>query len=289
MGLWLKNEDGFVPVSGGGGSGGAGPHEHDDYLPLAGGVVTGDLQVSGQYTAFNGTSDAPTYSFWNDRTVGLRLINAGEIGLTGDLTVDGVLRVGVGDRYFKTSGSTTHSIVGNDATARPLLEGRSQNENGDEIRAWYVGYGYAASYNPGLQLFAQGDTRFYNQYWGGDTALTMLVKPTGVKILGDLQVDGIFTPAGGTAFGITEGIDTQDVLDRAETATMPAIDDEGVATADAEGVMLNDVVTALLLKVKELSAEIEELKAKDRPLKKQAAPRKKAATRKTTTTKKKGS
>ena len=43
---------------------------------------------------------------------------------------------------------------------------------------------------------------------------------------------------------------------------MPARDDEGVATTDAEveSLTVNEVVTALLAKVKELSAEIEELK-----------------------------
>ena len=75
-------------------------------------------------------------------------------------------------------------------------------------------------------------------------------------------VSNTFNPAGGTAFGISEGIDTADVLERAETATMPAPDDEGVATTDADvdSITVNEVVTALLAKVKELSAEIEELK-----------------------------
>ena len=45
MGLWLKKDGEFVPVSGGGGD--AGPHDHDDYLPLSGGTLTGDLQVDG--------------------------------------------------------------------------------------------------------------------------------------------------------------------------------------------------------------------------------------------------
>jgi hypothetical protein len=78
-----------------------------------------------------------------------------------------------------------------------------------------------------------------------------------VRIKPDLQVDG--TINGQVVFGITEGIDTADVLDRAETATMPAADDE-VATTDAESITVNEVVTALLAKVKELSAEIKELK-----------------------------
>jgi hypothetical protein len=86
-------------------------------------------------------------------------------------------------------------------------------------------------------------------------------------IRNNLQVDGTIT--GTLAFGIADGIDTADVLDRAETATMPAPDAEGVATADveAESLTVNEVVTALLAKVKEqseqiaiLSADIQELK-----------------------------
>ena len=77
----------------------------------------------------------------------------------------------------------------------------------------------------------------------------------------DLTVDGTITDVNGPvrSFAIADGIDTADVLDRAETATMPALDDEGVATTDAEveAITVNEVVTALLAKVKELSARIE--------------------------------
>ena len=78
-----------------------------------------------------------------------------------------------------------------------------------------------------------------------------------VRAYGDLQVDG--TINGTLAFGIAEDIDTADVLDRAETATMPAIDAEGIATTDAESITVNEVMTAMLAKIKELSARIEEL------------------------------
>ena len=62
-------------------------------------------------------------------------------------------------------------------------------------------------------------------------------------------------------FNIAEGVDTADVLDRAETATMPVVDDEGVATTDAEveSLTVNEVMTALVLKVKELSARVSQL------------------------------
>jgi hypothetical protein len=60
-----------------------------------------------------------------------------------------------------------------------------------------------------------------------------------------------------------------DVLERAETATLPPepeTDDDGNQTNTAEieahdTVQLFDVVTALLAKVKELSARIEELES----------------------------
>jgi len=54
---------------------------------------------------------------------------------------------------------------------------------------------------------------------------------------------------------------TDEILERAETAEFPPEDDEGVATMDGhDEVPLFEVVTALLAKVKELSAEIEELR-----------------------------
>ena len=70
------------------------------------------------------------------------------------------------------------------------------------------------------------------------------------------------------AFAPSQLAPNNDVLDRAETATLPPeleTDDDGNQTNTAEveahdTVELFDVVTALLAKVKQLSAEIEELK-----------------------------
>ncbi len=61
------------------------------------------------------------------------------------------------------------------------------------------------------------------------------------------------------AYRFAPDVDTADVLDRAETATMPVLDDEGVATTDVESITVNEVMTAMLAKIKELSARIEEL------------------------------
>ena len=86
-----------------------------------------------------------------------------------------------------------------------------------------------------------------------------------VGMLGNLLVHGTITDVNGPvrSFAIADGIDTADVLDRAETATMPVVDDEGVATTDAEveSVTVNEVVTALLVKVKQLEERIEALEA----------------------------
>jgi len=201
MGLWLKQGDDIIPVSGGGG-GGTFEGEHvltgdPDDPPT--GWEEGQLLWDGNTTAYNGDeiNNDPNHTHES----AYLSLDGGT--LTGDLQVDGALRVGAGKRYFKTDGTTTHSIVGDDATARPLLEGRSQNEEGTEVRAWYVGYGYAASNNPGLQLYATGETRFYNRYWGDDTQLTMLVKPTGVRVTGDLQVDGAATVEGKRVVTVT--------------------------------------------------------------------------------------
>jgi len=63
------------------------------------------------------------------------------------------------------------------------------------------------------------------------------------------------------AFNIAPGIDTADVLERAEVATMPVVDEEGVTTTDEQTdiVTVNEVVSALLAKVKEQSEQIANL------------------------------
>ena len=98
--------------------------------------------------------------------------------------------------------------------------------------------------------------------WDGATG--MFIAYRDAEIRGDLTLNGKLN--GQAVFGVAAGIDTRDVLDRAETATMPAFDDEGVATADAESITVNEVVTALLAKVKDLSARIETLEGQKRPI-----------------------
>jgi hypothetical protein len=180
-------------------AGDAGPHDHDNYLPLTGGTLTGDLQVDRHKIRLKGgktPSSIYNYDGGDDRTV-LRLVAGGD---------------------HVSHGAMVSLYGGDDAVAPHTVRFHTNNKTTFELNA-----------------------------------------DQSARLYGDLQVDGTIT--GTLAFGITEGIDTADVLDRAEVATMPVVDDDSVTTtdADADGLTVNEVVTALLAKVKELSARIEEL------------------------------
>jgi hypothetical protein len=336
MGLWLKNEDGFVPVSGGGGGGG------DLTWPLL---------------APDGTRFAPSYSFGTDGSSGLYLADDGSVRIAAE----GSDAIGFDDRFITlggqqqgvgrmsilagSSGSPVYGFEGDIGTGIYRAEagvlgvstggvewlrvGSSSTFTGNLAVTGRIDVGddfYVSGINveAGYVRHADGDYSWPSISFQNDMqAGFYLAGPQKVGLRGDLKVHGSVYVQDGTAaepsysfadesvlgfylkreqvmgisgwlegnvnatFIVAGDINTADVLDRAETATMPVLDDGGVATTDAdvESLTVNEVVTALLTKVKELSAEIEELKAKDRPLKKQAAPRKKAATRKTTTKK----
>jgi hypothetical protein len=236
-----------------GSSGGGGPHDHveyalvehdhdefvhdHDYLPLAGGTLTGDGQTlslmnstasgqpymgmyhNGVRKGYIGNANATTTEF-SAETNQLVLGGAG-VRVGTDLQVDGTLLLPGQTRIYAN-------------TADPDWNGLRGRIGGTQAFDFYDAVHPNYIYRS-LRVRAHGDGN------------------------GDLTVDGTIT--GTLAFGIAEGIDTADVLDRAETATMPALDEEGVATtdADADGLTVNEVVTALLAKVKELSARIEEL------------------------------
>jgi len=156
--------------------------------------------------------------------------NAGALPLaggtvTGDLQVDGAINAGAGRGvYF---GGNWQGV-------------QAYNTNSSDREFMVIGNGVNGSQ---IQLHGNNDSK----------------RPGKVDITGALLVNG--SPIG--LFSIADGIDTTDVLERAEVATMPAVDDEGAATADAEveSVTVNEVVTALLAKVKEQGTEIATLTA----------------------------
>ena len=210
-------------VEGSGGGGGGGPHNHAEYLPLEGGTLSGDLVVDGV---------ASLQSFGVELEVGCYGIE----GHAGNPAFSSVLDPTTG-MYVSSPGRLHFTLAGTDAL--------HMNEYGMYSDRTVYGVDGTSSY-PGFSFNSAPDTGFY------------LVAAGTSGVAGNLQVDG--TINGTLAFGIADGIDTADVLDRAETAAMPVVDDEGVATTDAESITVNEVVTALLAKVKQLSAEIEELK-----------------------------
>jgi hypothetical protein len=297
MGLWLKKDGEFVPVSGGGG-GDAGPHNHD-YLPLAGGTLTGGLQVDGTIRAAGGNhvlsggqnvlqlrNSTPTSKpymsvYFNDVRAGyfgnpsassggvtevhaegntLRLRSAVKVQVTTDLQVDGQIKAQANGTpsnpgiLFGTDGSGVYgadgfvgftqggtwqlSVTSNQVRIKPDLQVDGDGQVDGTLKLPNCrDQSDAISVAPNVYLTQSGNLRF----------TTFEVAPK--------------------AFSIADGIDTRDVLDRAEVATMPTPDDEGVATADIETLTVNEVVTALLAKVKEqseqiaiLSADIQELK-----------------------------
>ena len=148
---------------------------------------------------------------------------------------------------------------------------------GDLTMAGNVGFKISSSKTPGygvgelkagngasLRIYSESDANLANRIVVNGSLFDMaagckLLVRGEAEVKGDLYVAG--TIYGTLAFGIADGIDTAEVLKRAETATMPVVDDEAVPTtgAEVESITVNEVVTALLAKVKELSARVSQL------------------------------
>lgn len=218
-------------------------HEHDEYLSLSGGTLTGELRLAGE-------ADLTIASYAQrglviDRTAHPNVQGLVELkpsyeegATTADIKVDdNIVARFRGDKLARFYGDVK---VDGAITAR---------SGGDAVDP-------AITFNgiDGMGIYSNAAGNYMR--FGVAGAQRLAIKETVVVVNNDLKVDGKIN--GTLAFGIAEGIDTQDVLEQAETAIMP-VADEGVATADAEILPINEVVTALLLKVKELSARIEEL------------------------------
>ena len=227
--------------------------EISDRLPLSGGTVTGDLQVNGRMLVNKGSGAAPGLAFStgdSQQSTGL-FYNSDYLGLVRDGNTKVLVypdQVRVKDADLQVDGQIILAGSGARPGSIQSLSGRSILQIRPDSTA-----------SPTLLLHGDNDA----------STDTMSIKGSDGGYMVRLHGDGLFQVFGQIqdengpvrSFAIADGIDTADVLDRAETATMPALDDEGVATTDAEveSITVNEVVTALLAKVKQLSARIETL------------------------------
>ena len=126
MGLWLKNEDGFVSVSG---SGDAGPHDHDEYMPF-GSIETAYNKATGAVVDVVGASQGdPTYINDSYMYFGPK---------TYDRTIhaDGVCPVNwvsggtvIGRQVYVTIGYRSAPLDGFDTDTEPWLVGTPMGMN----------------------------------------------------------------------------------------------------------------------------------------------------------------
>jgi hypothetical protein len=212
-----------------GGGGDAGPHDHDEYLPLTGGRLTSTLWSDGQFIATeNGGQNSPRFQIGEAAGLGM-------YGSSGSqwlrLTTDDVWRLQV---------SASGVIV----TGNLQVEGDSTAKR---------------------NLVAEGSVKFAKVVSGAEGTISTN-RPNLYANSNGWLFKTSWTPSR-MAFAPSKLTRDADVLERAETATLPPepeTDDDGNQTNTAEveahdTVELFDVVTALLAKVKELSARIEEL------------------------------
>ena len=243
------------------GGGDAGPHDHD-YLPLEGGTVTGDLQVDGKIIVksgggatnsaigFNGLDGMGIYSSVQNNYMRFGVSGAQRLGIketevvvNNDLQVDGQIKA--------TDGG------GKDAPAFQIGPDKAMGMFGSIASQW-IRFTTDGEYR--FQIGAEKATAY------GDLQVNGAVQVPNARTDPSTNAPNLYVTTSGTVkhttfqaapktFNIADGIDTRDVLERAEVSTMPAPEEAGV-----EGLTVNEVVTALLLKVKELSADIKELK-----------------------------
>ena len=172
--------------------------------------------------------------------------------IDGTTTIDGSIYDGY-ELYLSGGGGGRSVLSNNTGVNRELLQIRGHLPEG-------VGAGDALQYAAGINVYGDTDTSSPGQirmYTGNQTRLK-------ITIDGVTTIYGTFV-APNTLFGIANGIDTADIRNRAQTATMPALDDDDDdddAASDLNDVVtVNEVVTALLAKVRQLEDRLAALAA----------------------------
>ena len=211
-------------------------------LPLTGGTLTGGLTVAESLTLTSETSNPLMVVNTGGTRVGYFGVPGAQAAIDGELWLRSdkalILQGNDGVRVKQCDLQVEKQITANQGV------NFGGNWSGSRI------YGTPTA---GREFLLIGDANVGGQiqvYGNNDSK-----QPGRVHVTGSLYVND--QPLG--RFAVADGIDTADVLERAETATMPALDAEGVATTDVDGLTVNEVVTALLTEVKDLKARIEEL------------------------------
>ena len=234
----------------------------------------GGLQVDGQIKGPQGTQTEPTFTSVNDPTSGFyagnfnaqpsAAISVGGIWrvsvveskttITNDLQVDGnadLIINAPADAFGRTTSGTVFTqqglVAGTQGSFGTAMTSNGYRNNSGEWTSLGLNNSVGAA---SMELLPTG--KFYvraSSNW-----------PTGSGHAAPVRFT--VNESGPTFRAMPSKTRTvDDVLERAETAEYPPEDDEGVATMDGhDEVPLFEVVSALLAKVKELSAEIEELK-----------------------------
>jgi hypothetical protein len=207
------------------------------YLPLTGGTLTGDLAIDGSIQARSGgNASSPAYGFGTgDYGLGM-YSQVAEQWLR--FAVAGVQRMQI---------NTERVIVNDDLRVDGNIQAMAGGSGSN------IAYGFEGD-TEGLGIYSNIANQWLRFAAGG--AQRMQVNPDRVVVNNDLKVDGVII--GNLSFGIADGIDTADILNRAETATTPVLDDDATDDLGAM-VTVNEVVTALLATVKQLTARVEEL------------------------------
>jgi hypothetical protein len=219
--------------------------------PLSAGTA---MLKMGDYESQEWTSAGTTIG--RDLTVGGDASIGGHISIVGDTTLDGNIDIS-GDIYGDVTFVERLPVEGEDAvySSDVTIKGSAErgfaidlreNANIDALVRLLSSY----SYDDNSTLKNYLDVRVGDGE--PESSVARFREDKIVEIHGQVIAPNI-------RFGIPNGIDTSDILDRAETATMPDLNDEDVVASGDGLITVNEVMAAMLAKIKELSARIEEL------------------------------
>ena len=279
---------------------GSEPHDHD-YLPLTGGTLTGGDDV---LTLAGESPDRSPYLAlkYNGKRRGVFGVYSGsavELSAGADelLLFGAPVRV-VGSLFVTTQLKVSDAVtfddkleVGGDLQVDGLIDGKlgpvpddfwAKSYSGTVFSPQGLASGTQGSYATSMTNngYRNSDNKWTSLGLAGEVGATEIdLMPTGKFYVRTASNHPTGSPSNPTIrFTVDENGPSframpsntrtvNDILERAETAEYPPEDDDGVAAMDGhDTVPLFEVVTALLARVKDLSARIETLEGQKRPI-----------------------